>query len=96
MDATRRSTPLPARCRHTLPRQCHAGCPPQRGAASGTPACRPLHWKQAQAEEGHYACRTFELGLAHGGEPAALAALRAGPDNAAAAELLHLDRTSLC
>ena len=66
----------PFHCRHHLP-----GCPPQEGSTSGVPSCRPLRWRVAQAEAALSACPAgveARRALVHGGEPAALAALRSG------------------
>lgn len=64
------------------------GCAAQRGAASGVPACQPLQWRLPQAEAAFTTCPTYGLGLVHGGEPAALARLRAGAADGEVQELL--------
>ncbi|PRW56763.1 hypothetical protein C2E21_4548 [Chlorella sorokiniana] len=45
------------------------GCVAEPGAASSVPACRPLHWRQPDAEAAHYSCPSFGLGLVHGRLP---------------------------
>lgn len=73
-----------------------AGCKPQPGSASGVPACQPLRWRLPQTEAGHYRCRSFDLGLVHGGEPAAGAVARAGVRGKAAEELFDLIKDKKC
>jgi hypothetical protein len=54
-----------------------AGCAAQPGSASSVPACRPLQWRLPATEAPHFACpQARTLGLVHGGEPPAAAALR--------------------
>lgn len=72
------------------------GCKPQPGSASGVPACQPLRWRLPQTEAGHYRCRSFDLGLVHGGEPAAGAVARAGVRGKAAEELFDLIKDKKC
>ncbi|KAL4447611.1 hypothetical protein ABPG75_004830 [Micractinium tetrahymenae] len=64
------------------------GCAPQRGAASGVPACVPLQWRLPQAEAAFTSCPVYGLGLVHGGEPAVLAMLRAGATDEEVQQLL--------
>lgn len=71
-------------------------CRPALGAASGVPACRPLHWRQPGAEAAHYTCPAWQLGLVHGAEPPAAAALRAGVSAAEAQRLLTLSADKEC
>ena len=78
------------------PRGVCAGCAAQKGSASGVPACRPLHWRLPATEAAHYSCHSFELGLTHGGEPAAVAALRAGATGQEAEQLLEFAHDSAC
>jgi hypothetical protein len=73
-----------------------AGCQPQPGASSGVAACRPLHWRLPQAEAAHYSCPREELGLVHGGEPAAAAAARAGVSGKQAEQLFDLVKDKTC
>jgi len=67
---------------------CLAGCKPQAGAASKVRACHPLQWRLPQTEAALYSCPSFDLGLVHGGEPSAAAALRAGASKEEAERLL--------
>ena len=91
-------TPGLVRAPANLPRagRSLAGCRAHPRATSGVPACRPLSWRQPDAEAHHYSCPTFELGLVHGGEPAAAAAARAGVRGKAAEQLFDLLRDKTC
>lgn len=71
-------------------------CQPQGGASSGVPACRPLHWRLPQAEAAHYSCPRTQLGLVHGGEPAAAATARAGVTGEQAEQLFDLVNDKTC
>ena len=73
-----------------------AGCAAQEGSVSGVPACLPLHWRLPATEAAHYSCHSFELGLTHGGEPAAVAALQAGATGEEAEQLLEFAHDSAC
>ena len=79
-----------------LPSHPPPGCPAQPGAASGAPACRPLHWRQPGAEAAHYSCPSFGLGLVHGRLPAAAQALRDGASGEEAQRLLQLSADKEC
>jgi hypothetical protein len=71
-------------------------CPPQPGAASGVPSCRPRQWRLPQTEVAHYSCPSFQLGLMHGGEPLASAALREGVEGEEALALFSQSSDSHC
>ena len=71
-------------------------CPPQPGAASGVPSCRPRQWRLPQTEVTHYSCPSFQLGLVHGGEPSASAALRGGVEGEEALTLFTLSSDNSC
>lgn len=58
----------------------HAGCEEKLDAASKVPACKPLRWRLPSAEAAHFGCPAYDLGLVHGGEPAALQELRSKPN----------------
>ncbi|PSC72584.1 hypothetical protein C2E20_4222 [Micractinium conductrix] len=72
------------------------GCLPQRGAASGVPACRPLHWRVPDTERRHYSCPSYGLGLVHGELPPAIQALRAGASADEARALLVASTDKEC
>ena len=78
------------------PATAFAGCLPQRGAASGVPACRPLHWRVPDTERRHYSCPSYGLGLVHGELPPAIQALRAGASADEARALLVASTDKEC
>ena len=71
-------------------------CAPREGTASEVPVCHPLHWRQPDAEARLYSCGSFDLGLAHGKMPVAVAALRAGLAGDDAMRLLFASRDKEC